>query len=204
MRTAASGASDKETTCFKQLWGWIAAVAILSASAPGSAQTLRYPPNFSAELCLFDFDSFSATSVPLPLNSLPVEPDGTDTVIVTLEVTNHCATAVLVSGLVPPIQLGEAIQADAQIEVATISREADNASAYVVSGTGTLAAFDVPANSAVTQEVIIRLTSGTSDDVVTGTASSLGFVLVDGTLPITGVGFRTVCVHYADRPCGAF
>ena len=112
----------------------------------------------------------------------------------TLDVTNHCATAVRVSGLVPPIQLGEAIQADAQIEVAVISRNADGASGYVVSGTGTLAPFDVPANGEVTHEVIIRLASGTSDDVITGTASSLGFVLVGGTAPITGVGFRAVCV----------
>ncbi|MYD85445.1 MAG: hypothetical protein F4137_08870 [Acidobacteria bacterium] len=192
----------------RKLSGWISAAAILSAGAPASAQTeaetFRYPPNFSAELCLFDFDAFSATSVPLPLNSLAVELDGTDTVIVTLEVANHCATAVRVSGLVPPMQLGEVIQADAQIEVAAISRDADDASNYVVSGTGTLAAFDVPANGEVTHEVIIRLTSGTSDDVITATASSLGFVLLDGTLVITGVGYRAVCVHYTDRPCGAF
>ena len=106
----------------------------------------------------------------------------------------------------PHIGVGETIEADAPMEVAMISRIAPNLSTYVVSGVDTLAAFDLPANSEVAHEVVIRLTSGTSDYVIVGTASTpLGFVLLDGSLPrpITGVGLREVCVHYADRSSGA-
>lgn len=62
-----------------------------------------------------------------------------------------------------------------------------------------------PQGGALTHEVVIRLASGTSDDVLAGTVySPFGLMVVDGMRPITGVGFRMVCVHYVDRPCGAF
>ena len=186
-------------------WVWIFVLTMLAAGPPGRAQTLRYPPNASADLCLVDPTATTVSSVPLPLASMPVRPSGADTVIVSVAVTNHCSTPLRVSGLVPHIAPGDAIEPDARIEIAVISRDADDLSVYTVSALGTLAAFDVPQNAQVLHEVVVRLTSGTSEDAVAASASSpLGYVLLNGVVLATGVGVRAVCVHYADRPCGAF
>ena len=126
--------------------------------------------------------------------------------------TNYCATRVSVSGLEPGTAPGAAIVEDAPIEVAAISEIADGGgAAYVLSGTASLGVFDVPALTTVERAVEIRLTAGSADDVVASTAvtharhgGAFYMQIGDSFVEAIGVGVRSICVHYADRPCGAY
>ena len=189
----------------KPKWAMVCALAALATS--GFAQVLRYPPNAQAGNCLAEpgrswVDVFTTTTV---------EPDGTGAVRASFTLTNQCATRVSVSGLEPPTALGASIIADAAIEVVLISTASDDAeTGYLQSGMGSLGVFDVPPHATVTQHVVIRPTFGTDADAVAASVYSYsgngGHAWVGGEINVvvTGIGARTVCVHYADRPCGTY
>ena len=141
-----------------------------------------------------------------------VAPDGAGGVRVSFTLTNHCATRLSVSGLEPATAPGARIVEHAPIEVVLVSADSiDAETVYFQSGTGHLGVFDVPAHATVTQSVVIRPAFDGGDAfAVAASAYSYsgngGQAWIGGEINgwVTGIGTRTVCVHYAGRPCGAY
>ena len=189
---------------------WVLAVLVLLV-ATASGQVARHPPNAQAVSCLLDPEMPSSWDA--PFQTTEIESVRAGSVRVRFTLTNRCVTRLSVSGLEPATPPGGSIEEGAAIEVAVISDDSteDGEPQYLLAGTGFLGVFDVPAGATVTREVVVQLTVGTTADVVAATAWSFvgrgGWVRI-GDLgnhgDVTGIGVRSVCVHYADRPCGAY
>ena len=183
-----------------------AAMLLLAATvADGTAQIPRNPPNAFAESCLHDPVEHGN---PFPFSTTAVESEGSDSVRLQFTLTNYCETRIRVSGLAPATAHGAYVVAGAPIEVVAISEgDVDGETAHAVAGTAMLAGFDVPALATVTQTAAVRLAAGVASDVIGGIASSYAGAGGSGRVGdkwVEGIGIRSVCVHYADRPCGAY
>ena len=190
---------------------WVSLAAFLLLCTPGaSGQTMRNPPNAQAAGCLIDPEMPSSWDV--PFQTTEIEPVGASSVRARLTLTNHCVTRLSVSGLTPATPRGGRITASAAIEVAAISDSSAGGGdpQYFLAGTGLLGVFDVPAGATVTREIVVQLVAGTTADVVAAVAWT--YPAAGGNVTIydldyefiAGIGVRSVCVHYADRPCGAY
>ena len=186
-------------------------LAVLCGLGTAAAQALRYPPNAHAANCLWD-PTGDRSSPPELYGTASIERLDSRRVRVQFTLTNYCATRVSVSGLEPSTSLGALVVEDAPIEVGAISEIIDDGTvSYVLSGTASLGVFDVPALATVTHGVEVALSVGSASDVVAATAVTHGYSgglfalqLGDSYVQAAGVGIRSVCVHYADRPCGAY
>ena len=169
---------------------------------------MRNPPNAHAADCLAG-PSGAATSHEAFQTTL-IEEAGASAVRARFTLTNRCVTRLSVSGLEPATRPGGRIVENAAIEVAIIAEMViDTETSYYLAGTGLLGVFDIPANATVTRDIVIRATNGAPFDVVAASAQSYlyngGSAYVPGLeRQVGGIGVRNVCVHYADRPCGAY